>query len=220
MPDYPSGMPIDRPILLLGGAPRVRVDVIRHITVAATGTTAVALANALRNLGRSAQLMLSMDAAPTANAMRYSDRDALEEGLAAWIARNPEACVVMTAALNDYRVSRVERWDGGEVRASRLGEKLPSGADEVVIRLAPVGKVIDQLRSGFGLRGPIVGFKYEEAATVLASAETLRQRTGAACVVANSLCGTVQALLDRGGIEQMPNRDTLISTLARRITAL
>ena len=46
----------------------------------------------------------------------------------------------------------------------------------MVIRLRQASKLIDRLRSDYGLRGPIVGFKYEAAPTVIASAEALRKR--------------------------------------------
>lgn len=212
-------MTMDRAILLVGGAPRVPVDAIRHLTVAATGATALALAARLRLAGREVHLLLSLDAAPGAAALRYADRDALEEAMGSWIAQHPDGCVVMSAAVNDYRVTRVERWEGGEVRAMRPGEKLPSGADEVVIRLRQDSKLIDRLRPEYGLRGPIIGFKYEDAATVLASAADLRQRVGAVCVVANSMCGTVLALLDEGGSERFATRDALVAALAQRIAA-
>lgn len=213
-------MAIMRPILLVGGAPRVRIDAIRHFTAAASGATAVALSARLRVQGRESQLLLSLDASPGTQAQRYADRDALEEGLAAWIGRHSDGCVVMSAAVNDYRVATVEHWERGEVRALRPGEKLPSGADEVVIRLRQASKLIDRLRPEFGLRGPIVGFKYEAVATVLDSAEALRRRVGASVVVANSLCGTMQALVDATGSETHADREALLDALARRIAAL
>ena len=212
-------MPNDRSILLVGGAPRVPVDAIRHLTVAATGATALALAAQLRDQGRDAHLLLSLDASPGAAAARYVDREALEEAMATWISGHPDGCVVMSAAVNDYRVTRVERWETGEARALRPGEKLPSGADEVVIRLRQDSKLIDRLRPAFGLRGPIIGFKYEDASTVLTSAGELLARVGASCIAANSLCGSVLAIIDGGGIERFAGREALIAALARRIAA-
>jgi hypothetical protein len=217
--EYTPSVNDSRPILIVGGAPRVAVDAVRHLTVAATGTTAVTLAGMLRSQGRDVHLLLSQDAAPGANAERYTDRDGLENGIGAWIARHAAGCVVMSAAVNDYRVVGVERWEGGDSRLLRPGEKLPSGADEVVIRLREASKVIDRLRSEFGLIGPIIGFKYEDRATVLASAEALRQRVDATCVVANSLCGAVQAIVDASGNEIYPTRDELLAALAKRIAA-
>ena len=211
---------MQRPILIVGGAPRVAVDAIRHLTVSATGTTAVTLSRQLRQRGRDPHLLLSLDSVPEAQAERYRDRDALELGISSWITRYPDGCVVMTAAVNDYRVSSVERWEAGESRALRSGEKLASGADEVVIRMRPENKIIDRLRPEFGLRGPIVGFKFEAATSVLASADELLHRTNAACVAANSLCGEIQAIVDTGGTERFPDRTTMISELSHRIAEL
>ncbi len=210
-------MPFKRPILLVGGAPRVPVDAIRHLTVAATGKTALALAQRLQDMGRPVQVLLSLDASPEATAIRYGTRDTLENAMSAWITQHPDGCVVMSAAINDYRVTQVERWELGEVRALRVGEKLPSGADEVVIRLRQDSKLIDRLRPSFGLRGPIIGFKYEDAATVQASAAELRARVGATCIAANSLCGTVLALVEAGGVKPFATREALLAALAVRI---
>lgn len=207
------------PVLLVGGAPRVAVDAVRHLTVAATGATAVTLRGLLAEAGVAAELLLSLDAAPGAPATRYADRSGLEAALAAWIGRHPHGCVAMSAAVNDYEVAAVERSAGGRSERLAPGAKLASGADEVVIRLRPAAKLIDRLGPGFGLRGPLFGFKYEAAGTVLASAEALLQRVGCAAVAANSLCGSVHALVDRSGVERLADRPAFIAALARRIAA-
>src|SRR5690606_10971383 len=51
-----------RPVLIVGGAPRVAIDAVRHLTVAATGATAVQLADLLQGDGVRADLLLSVDA--------------------------------------------------------------------------------------------------------------------------------------------------------------
>lgn len=208
-----------RPILIVGGAPRVAVDAIRALVVRATGTTAVALRARLAAAGRGCDLLLSAEAAPDAPAARYADRGSLEAALRGWIAAHPDGAVVMSAAVNDYRVGRVERVVGGVATVQAPGGKIASGADEVVIRLVPADKLIDRLRPEFGLRGPLVGFKYEEGDTVVASAQALRARTGAALVVANSLDGTVQALV-ADAVERFPARDALLDALTTRIAVL
>jgi phosphopantothenoylcysteine synthetase/decarboxylase len=210
-----------RPVLIVGGAPRLAVDAVRYLTVRASGGTALGLSQRLAAAGLAVDLLLSPDAAPEATAaLRYGDRAALEAGLAGWIGAHPEGVVVMSAAINDYAVERVERVVGGAVHVHAPGDKVPSGADELVIRLRPASKVIDQLRPRFGLTGPIVGFKYEASATVVASAQALQRRIGAAVVVANSLQGTVQALVDGAGVERFPGRAALLDELARRLVAL
>jgi phosphopantothenoylcysteine synthetase/decarboxylase len=208
-----------RRILLLGGTPRLQVDAVRYLSAVASGATAVALHDALVGAGQTADLLLSDGAEPSVAAQRYSDRNGLEAGLKGWITAHPDGVVVMSAAINDYRVDRVEMVQNGETVPVRVGGKIPSRLEEVVIHLRPAAKVIDQLH-GWGLRGPVVGFKYEGRETVLAAAEALLRRAGAALVVANSICGTVQALVDARGVQPFPDRAALVAALALRLAAL
>lgn len=209
---------MSRPLLLVGGAPRLVVDAVRFLSVRASGATAVALAGRLQAAGLPADLLLGVLAEPSARALRYDSREDLELALRGWIAAHPDGVVVMSAAINDYQVQQVESRQGEAVRVFAPGDKAPSGADELVIRLRPASKVIDQLRP-WGLHGPIVGFKFEDAATVVASAQALRRRTGAALVVANSLCGRVQALVG-STIVNYDGRDALLDALSTQLVAL
>ena len=52
------------------------------------------------------------------------------------------------------------------------------------------------------------------------SARSLRGRIGAALVVANSLDGSVQALVDAIRIQELPDRDALLTALASRLGEL
>ena len=209
-----------RPILLVGGAPRLAVDAVRYLSVRASGATALALRAHLSELGRDADLLLDASAAAAVPTLRYDDRAGLEAALHTWISAHPHGMVVLSAAINDYRVERVERVAQGVVVAHQAGEKIPSGADELVIRLRPADKLIDRLRPEFGLRGPLVAFKYQAADSLLAAAEALRLRTGADLVVANSLCATVQVLIDAHGSRAFATRAELVAALAGRIAAL
>src|SRR4051812_19275991 len=203
-----------RSILLVGGAPRVAVDAVRYLTVAASGVTALELERRLRARDvTTAELLLSADAAPGVPAQRYSDRAKLELGLRSWISAHRDGVVVMSAAVNDYEIASVELRRGEAVERLAAGAKLRSGADEAVIRLRPAGKIIDQLR-GWGHAGPLVAFKYEARETVIQSASALRVRVGAALVVANSLCGSVQALVSARGVEPYGDREALLDALA------
>jgi phosphopantothenoylcysteine synthetase/decarboxylase len=209
---------VNRPLLLVGGAPRLVVDAVRFLSVRASGATAVALAGRLQAAGLSADLLLGVLAEPAAHALRYDSREDLELALRRWIAAHPDGVVVMSAAINDYQVQQVESRQGEAVRVFAPGDKAPSGADELVIRLRPASKVIDRLRP-WGLHGPIVGFKFEDAATVVASAQALRRRTGAALVVANSLCGQVQALVGTATVDYA-GREALLEALGIELIAL
>jgi DNA / pantothenate metabolism flavoprotein len=208
-----------RPILLVGGAPRVTVDAVRFLSVAASGTTAIQLKECLQHQNLAADVLLGIDASPATAAERYVDRAGLETALKRWITVNPTGVVVMSAAVNDYHVSQVVIEQDGHPHVLTPGAKLPSRAGAVTIRLEPASKIIDQLRA-WGLAGPIVGFKYEAKDTVLVSASSLRTRVGAALVVANSLCGQLQALVDERGHERFPDRPALIEALGARLGQL
>jgi phosphopantothenoylcysteine synthetase/decarboxylase len=196
------------------------VDAVRYLSVAASGATAVRLKERLTDQGVVTDLLLGIDASPVTAAERYSDRAALETSLRRWIRANPAGVVVMSAAINDYRVRQVVvTSQEGRPEVIAPDAKLPSRAASVTIHLEPDGKVIDQL-AGWGLAGPLVGFKYEDRGTVLASAASLRARVGAALVVANSLCGQLQALVDADGIERFIDRSAMVEALAGRLASL
>lgn len=208
-----------RSVLLVGGAPRIAVDAVRYLSVRATGTTANALYQRLRNEGIACELLLSVGAMPQVQARRYEERSDLEAELQNWVQRHPDGIVVMSAAINDYKVSSVELATGDDVRRYSPGTKVPSGGDELMIRLVPTTKIIDQLR-GWGLNGPLVGFKYEARDTVESSARALAIRTTAQVVVANSLCGSFQALVNAQKTEVCHDRQALIERLGQRLMEL
>jgi phosphopantothenoylcysteine synthetase/decarboxylase len=206
-------------ILLVGGAPRVPVDAVRHLVVAASGRTACRLAELLSSTGCPVTLLLGADCASIPiGASRFTTRTDLDDALAGWCGRHPAGTVVMTAAVNDYEVT-AGSWGAVRLAGDALRQaKIPSGQDRVLIELAPAPKLVDALRRT-GFTGRLVACKYEDAATVIAAATALRARIDAVCVVANSLCGSVQALVDAGGVHRFPDRESLLVDLARRLTA-
>ena len=203
------------PVLLVGGAPRVPVDAIRHLVVPATGHTVAALARLLRARTVPCWTLLAVDTHLEADE-GYATREDLEATLQRWIGDHPTTTLVMSAAINDYDTVAVEYRRDGRTVVCPADEKLPSGAEAVVIRLQPASKVIDRL-AGWGHRGRLVAFKYEHAATVIASAARLRERVAADAVVANSLDGTVQALITAEGVDRAANRGELLERLVARI---
>lgn len=209
-----------RAILITGGAPRIAVDAIRYLTVQTTGSTALSLHERLAGRGIASDLLLGVHAAPQADqARRFDSRADLEREMQAWIAANPDGVVVMAAAVNDYVVSHVESIRNGKPLAHNPEGKVPSGADELVIRLKPASKVIDRLRA-WGLHGPLVAFKYEAAESVVASARSLQGRIGAQLVVANSLDGAVQALVDPIRVQTCVDREALLVALTERLALM
>ncbi len=208
-----------RPILLTGGAPRLPVDAVRHLIANATGDTAVALATAVRERRLKCDLLLGVDASTKVQATRYRSREELEQGLRTWIELHPDGVVVMAAAVNDYVPHQVEVVVDGTTIPVPFGHKVPSRAQEFVIRCKPATKLVDQLR-GWGLTGPLVAFKHEAADTVIPAAQSLRVRVGASLVVANSLDGAVQALVDAVRVQQFPHRPAMLEALGERLVQL
>jgi len=200
-----------RAVLLVGGAPRIPVDAVRFLSVAATGATAGRLQVLLRERGHPGpDLLLSQDAMPGLSAVRYGSRDELEKALRAWVEAHPEGVVVMSAAVNDYQLESVASEHGATRQVHDPREKIPSGADALLLRLVPAGKLIDQLR-GWGLRGAIVGFKLQERATVQAAARV---------VLGNSIEGDFQALFDAQGERPYATREAVLAALADRIMVM
>jgi acylphosphatase len=189
---------------------------VRHLTVPASGATALALRQRLTP--QTVDLLLSVDAVTDDAAQRYTSRDELDAALQAWVTNHPDGIVVMSAAVNDYQVSALERVCDGVSETIAAGAKTPSRADELIIRLRPAAKLIDQLVA-WGHTGPLIGFKFEASDTVIGSAQALRARVGAALVVANSLDGSVQALVD-DTVTSFANRDSLLDALGARLRDL
>jgi hypothetical protein len=204
-----------RPILLVGGAPRIMVDAVRYLSVAASGRTALRLREILSHHGHGeVDMLLASSAQPELHALRFETRIQLEEQLRRWVGLHPEGVVVMSVAVNDYELQSTQVMTGGIATTSTPEHKIPSGADEVVLRLRPASKVIDQLRP-WGLRGPIIAFKYQERASVIAAAQALQKRVGAAMVFANSLEGDFQALVEAHRVREAANRDDGLRMLAQ-----
>lgn len=203
-------------MLIIGGAPKVPVDAVRYLSVHASGGTARRLAAAVRAVRgvEAIDLMLPSEPQEEAGILHYGDRQELDALVAGWVERQPEGIVVCSAAINDYQVAGVESVRDGECQRWPAGSKVPSGADEIRILLRPAPKLVDALRGSWGHAGPLVVFKYEHADTVIESAQRLRTRVGASLAVANSLCGSVQCLVDDAGVHHFPDRAQLERELA------
>ena len=212
-----------RPILLIGGAPEVALDAVRYMSVRASGQTAARLKQYISQQGAPSDcitLLLSEQALPDLDCERYRTRQDLEGKIKGYLTQNPQALMLMSAAINDYELAVTGvRLADQSIHELASHEKAPSGAEELVIRLKPAAKLIDQLGS-YGHQGPLIACKYEDAATVVISAQRLRERVQADCVVANSLCGQVQALVNADAVEHFSDREQLLQALGRRIYEL
>jgi phosphopantothenoylcysteine synthetase/decarboxylase len=108
-----------------------------------------------------------------------------------WVKANPDGLILHSAAVGDYEL------------AENTG-KIPSGQPEVLLRLTPAPKILDQIR-GWGFKGRLVSFKAGrpgltgEQLEEIARAQALR--TGSDLVFANVL-GQLQEQVLLVGPEQ------------------
>ncbi len=106
-------------------------------------------------------------------------------------AEHPDGVVVLSAAVNDYCSSTAWSWRRapGELSVIAPRRQAPSGGEELVIRLRPAGKVIDQKRARLKPARPAQSASSNEGGRACsAPAQALLRRVAAELVVANSLC--------------------------------
>ena len=172
---------MSRPIVITAGATRNPLDAIRHLSAFSTGRTGVALAESLSESGRvhllgSAEACLRATADSLLTLEEYTSTRDLMDRLLGFIDRHPDAIVVHAAAVGDYEL------------ANSTGQKIPSGQQELVLRLTPTPKIIDHLRAR-SARISLVSFKAASPETtdtqLLQLAQNQQARTGSDLVFAN-----------------------------------
>lgn len=168
-----------RPVLVTAGATRNPVDAIRYLSAHASGRTGVAIAGALAEDGGVVHLLGSPEAALRGAALPstevYDSTRDLMARMRRWLEAHPRGVVVHSAAVGDYE-------------AAPTAAKLASGADELVLRLTPTPKILDQLK-GWAPDCRVVSFKAASPETspdgLVEIAQRQRARTGSDLVFAN-----------------------------------
>ncbi|TNE91851.1 MAG: hypothetical protein EP330_03890 [Deltaproteobacteria bacterium] len=168
-------------VLVTAGATRNPIDAMRHISANSSGRTGVQLARAWADAGCEVHLLGSPEAVVRGEGLSTevfgSTRDLMAR-MERWVREHPDGAVVHASAVGDYEV------------ASSADTKIPSGRDEVVIRLTPTPKIANAVRD-WGLTGPYVTFKAASPETdadgLIALATKQRARTGSDLVFANVL---------------------------------
>ena len=176
-----------RPVLVTAGATRNPVDAIRYLSAHATGRTGVTVASALAEDGGPVRLLGSAEACLRGASLpaveEYTSTRDLMARMRRWLQSHPQGVVVHSAAVGDYE-------------AAAEGAKLPSGQDELVLRLTPTPKILDHLKQ-WAPDCRVVSFKAASPETtpeaLVALAQGQRARSGSDLVFAN-----VIGALDRG----------------------
>lgn len=198
-----------RPLLVTAGATRNPLDAMRYVSAYSSGATGAWLAAQLEP----ADLLGSPEAVLRAGggATFGSTRDLMDK-MEAWVRAHPGGVVVHAAAVGDYEALP----DAG---------KIPSGQDELVVRLRPTPKIIDHvLRWDRTCR--LVGFKAAAPGStpeqVRAVARKQIARTSAALVFANVIGAlhTTCQLVEADTATAYASRDEALRALAERVREL
>jgi phosphopantothenoylcysteine synthetase/decarboxylase len=240
----------ERPrFLVTAGSTRERIDSVRDWGNVFTGNTGLAIARALADVGevdlltsnRNHLSALAETGGAAAggpdrhpiHASPFTTHEQLKGTLSVAMARNRYAAVFMTAAVADYRPTRVyevlerraeegrgeERWVVRDVQAAKVKSSFAS--------IAVVGertqKLVDLFRTEWGHRGLLVKFKLEVGISkgeLLSVGEASRVASSADFLVANTLemVGGPEAgayLLGAAGHEWVPRAE-----LPRRMVKL
>lgn len=164
-------------VLVTGGPTPVPLDGIRRLTNRFTGQLGIEIAKALWLAGAEVQLILGQSGLVPPNWLPHQivpDYQAYHSGVLAALASQPYRVGIFSAAVADYAPATV--FDG----------KLPSGQTEMVFKLSPTAKVVQDVHAQFPeLR--LISFKFEQNLSHAALMQIAQSRLaqGHAAVVAN-----------------------------------
>lgn len=201
-------------VLVTAGATRNPIDAMRFISANSSGRTGVTLARAWHAAGHRVHVLGSPEASLRAEGLKSevfgSTRDLMAR-MERWVRDHPHGSVVHAAAVGDYECTHSS------------DSKLPSGQEEVLLRLAPTPKIADAVR-GWGLTGFYVTFKAaapetsREGLEALASAQ--RRRTGSDLVFANVLGRLGEHVAIVGDeVDWYLERSAALEALSNRVTS-
>lgn len=174
-------MPPHGRMLITAGPTYEAIDAVRYVANRSSGRLGICLAEAARDAGWQATLLLGPAATePPADicTLRFESTADLAASLDTYF---PECDVlIMAAAVADYRPRRAE-----------LG-KLPRTGDRLVIELEPTPDLVARCAARKRPGQRIIGFALEEPAALEARAREKLQRKGLDAIVGNPL-GTMGA---------------------------
>ncbi len=177
--------------LITAGPTYEPVDRVRRLTNRSTGRLGVGLANYLAGRGHGVDLLLGEMSVFRAwiGAVRcheFTTGSDLAAKLEAW-AGKPVDAVFHAAAVSDFAVGLVGRWDGAGRWCGVKGEKIATQGGAIWMELQPTPKVINRLKEWFPDAWR-VGWKYEvdgDRQDVVAKAERQIRESGVHACVGN-----------------------------------
>ncbi len=204
-----------RPLLVTAGATRNPIDAIRYLSAHSGGSTGAAVARALAPHTH-VTVLASADArarlpAGVAVLPMGSTRELLAS-MREQVAQHPRAVVVHAAAVGDYE-------------AAEAAGKIPSGQEELVLRLQPTPKIVDRVCQ-WSPDVRLVSFKAAPPGTgpdaLVEIARSQLERTRSALVFANAI-GQLRssvALVEAQAHAHFADRGDAIAALCARVQEL
>ncbi len=210
-----------RPVLVTAGATRNPVDAIRYLSAHSSGRTGGRVAASLAADGLDVTMLGSPEAwlrlqaeqpdrAPAVACIEYTSTYDLLDRMQEWVNAHPGGVIVHAAAVGDYTI------------AEREPGKLPSGSDELLLRLRPTPKILDRIRE-WDPNAFLVSFKAAPPATDEDSLEQIARaqlvRTGSNLVFANVI-GDLQSLVllvERSACRRFTDRGAALEELLERL---
>ncbi len=172
-------------ILVTAGPTWVPLDAVRYLGNRSSGRTGLSLAREFAAQGAAVTLMMGPGRViPTYGDLKILDLrpfetfDDLHSGVRGLVGSRTFDALVHAAAVADYRPV-----------SGPAPSKTPSSLDELVIRLVPTPKIVDEVKS-LDPEIVLVKFKLESGVTepeLLRIAEQSRRHSGAELIVANDL---------------------------------
>jgi phosphopantothenoylcysteine decarboxylase/phosphopantothenate--cysteine ligase len=152
-------------IVITTGPSYEPVDEVRRLTNFSTGELGVMLARTFQTAGHEIVLLRGEAATFPCNltgirVLPFATNQNLLQGMQRLSDEGGIGAVFHAAALCDFEVFSVQDTDGAEL----IGAKLSSRSGELLLRLRPAAKVINQLRGLFP-EARIFGWKYEMSGT-------------------------------------------------------
>lgn len=140
--------------LITGGGTTQKIDEMRSITNQSTGRTAITLAEFFAPLGQTTILLSDRVnyQNPDLNILRFSDVNSLKE-LFFDVKNELYDLIIHAAAVSDYQIQEIS--SEGKIFNHA---KIPSGLNELNVKLKPTEKLINFLRDLWP-KASIVGFK-------------------------------------------------------------
>ncbi len=181
----PQGVPLrGRRVLITAGPTWVRIDAVRHISNFSSGRTGITLATTFARAGAEVTLLLGPVQVPAeelrASGIRvlpFVTFDDLHGLVREQLRTGAFHAMLHAAAVSDYRP------------ISEVATKLPSGDEELILRLRPTPKIVDEIKD-LAADLVLVKFKLEVARTqeeLFGIARSSASRSRADLVVANDL---------------------------------